>query len=101
MRRRVVLGARAERQLERLGAYIEERSGAARADSYTGRILSFCMSLSTFPERGTRRDDLTPGLRTIGFDRRVTIAFMVHSDVVAIVGIFYGGQNYAAALRGR
>ncbi|MGB5087418.1 MAG: type II toxin-antitoxin system RelE/ParE family toxin [Methylocystis silviterrae] len=55
--------------------------------------------LETFPERGTRRDDLRPGLRTIGFRRRVTIAFAVETDAVTIIGIFYGGQDLEAALQ--
>jgi toxin ParE1/3/4 len=41
-----------------------------------------------------RRDDLLPGLRTIGFERRITIAFVVTADTVLIEGIFYGGQDF-------
>ena len=41
-----------------------------------------------------------PGLRTTGFERRVTIAFVVASDTVLIEGIFYGGQDFEAAFRG-
>ena len=46
-----------------------------------------CQRLSTFPERGTRRDDLRPGMRTLGYRRRVTIAFTVTDETVAIVAI--------------
>jgi toxin ParE1/3/4 len=35
------------------------------------------MALEHFPERGTKRDDILKGLRTIGFERRVTIGFRV------------------------
>ena len=58
------------------------------------------MALETFPKRGTRRDDIRPGLRTMGFERRATIAFQVTSKEVVIVRIFYGGQDYERALRG-
>jgi toxin ParE1/3/4 len=34
-----------------------------------------CMALETFPAPGMRRDGTRPGLRTIGFERRATIAF--------------------------
>jgi hypothetical protein len=34
------------------------------------------------------------GLRTVGFERRVTIAFVVTADTVLIEGIFYGGQDF-------
>ena len=54
------------------------------------------MTLATFPERGTKRDDLAPGIRTIGFERRATIAFRVGDDTVRIVRIFYAGRDYDA-----
>jgi toxin ParE1/3/4 len=62
-------------------------------------IVDYCEKMETFPQRGTRRDDLRPGLRTIGFRRRVTIAFAVEADTVMIIGVFYGGQDFEAALR--
>jgi hypothetical protein len=43
-----------------------------------------------FPERGRRRDDLRPGLRIIGFGRRVTIAFHVAD---------YAGRDLRRAFR--
>ncbi|MDZ4366104.1 MAG: type II toxin-antitoxin system RelE/ParE family toxin [Afipia sp.] len=46
-----------------------------------------------FPERGTRRDDLSPGLRIVGFERRVTIAFVVEEDEVIVLNILYGGRE--------
>jgi toxin ParE1/3/4 len=55
-------------------------------------------SLRDFPMVGSPRDDLRPGLRTIGFRRRVTIVFVVKSTEVRIVGVFYGGQDFEAAL---
>lgn len=54
------------------------------------------MSFETSPERGTRRDDLLPGLRITGYRKSVTIAFQVAPDawVISIVGLFYDGQDY-------
>jgi toxin ParE1/3/4 len=49
--------------------------------------------------RGARRDDIRPGLRVFGFRRRVSIAFEVTAEVVTILGIFYGGQNFEAAFK--
>ena len=40
---------------------------------------------------------MLPGLRTIGFERRVTIAFMVTPDAVLIEGVFYGWQDFESA----
>ena len=97
---RVIFTPLAERQIDDLHAYISMRSGEDRADGYVGRIVSFCQGLMTFPDRGARRDDLLPGLRTIGFERRVTIAFMVTAGTVLIEGVFYGGQDFEQAFQG-
>lgn len=34
------------------------------------------------------------GLRTIGYKKRVVIAYAVLNETVAIVGIFYGGRDH-------
>jgi toxin ParE1/3/4 len=91
----------AERHIDQLHHYISSHANEARADSYIGRIIAFCQGLSTFPLRGTQRDDLLPGLRTTGFERRVTIAFMVTADAVLIEGVFYGGQDFEASFQDR
>jgi toxin ParE1/3/4 len=57
------------------------------------------LALATFPKRGTRRGDIAPGLRTIGFERRVTIAFRVLEGVVEIVTIAYAGRDFENGLR--
>lgn len=57
------------------------------------------MALRTFPERGTKRDDIRLGLRTMGFECRATIVFQVRRSEVVVVRIFYGGQDYERALR--
>jgi toxin ParE1/3/4 len=51
------------------------------------------------PERGARRDDIRPGLRTIGFERRATIIFQVTESEVLIVRILYGGRDADRVLR--
>ena len=94
----VVFTPRAEAHIDALHLYIAEQSGfESRADRYIQRIIDYCLSFSTFPLRGTQRDDILPGLRVIGFERRVMIAFMVTSDLVIIEGVFYGGQDYEGA----
>ncbi len=90
----------AEADLFALYRYIANEAGHAVAGAYIDRIELACMALETFPERGTRRDDIRPGLRTMGFERRATIVFQVKRAEVVIVRIFYGGQDYEVALRG-
>lgn len=73
--------------------YIAARDGAERAIGYIGRIEDCCRNLSVFPDRGNRRDDLRPGLRVLGFERRAVIAFHVSVDTVTILRILYGGRS--------
>jgi toxin ParE1/3/4 len=98
---KVVFRPQAEADLLALYRYIAEESGTVRAIEYVSRIEASCMALATFPKRGTRRDDIAPGLRTIGFERRVTIAFRVLKDVVEIVTIAYAGRDFEGEFRAR
>ncbi len=91
----------AESDLFELYRYIADESGPAVAGGYIDRIEAACMALGTFPERGTRRGDIRPGIRTIGFERRATIVFRVLAAEVVIVRIFHGGQDYERALRSK
>ncbi len=97
---RVIFTPLAERHIDRLHEYITKQASEERADGYVDRIVEFCNRLTTFPLRGTRRDDLLPGLRVTGFERRVNIAFVVTADAVLVEGIFYGGQDFEAIFRG-
>lgn len=79
--------------------YIAVEAGEIVAGGYIDRIETACLSLNTFPQRGTRRDDIAPGLRTIGFERRVLIAFRVGRSAVTITNILYGGRDFERVLR--
>lgn len=96
---RVSFRPRAEADLFGLYRHIVEEAGEAAAGTYIDRIEVACRALEVFPERGTRRDDIRPGIRTMGFERRATIVFQVKRMEVTIVRIFYGGQDYERRLR--
>ena len=53
-----------------------------------------------FPLRGVSREDIRPGLRLTHHKGRTVIAYAVDevSQRVAIVGVFYGGQDHEDAL---
>lgn len=89
----------AEADLFGLYRYIAEESGGAVAGAYIDRLEAACLALETFPKCGTRRDDIRPGLRTMGFERRATIVFQVLEAEVVIVRILYGGRDYERLLR--
>lgn len=99
MHYRVVLSPEAEAQLQALRRHIAKAAGRDVAARYTRAIVDFCRTLSTFPHRGTKRDDVQRGFRTVGFRRRATIVFSVGDDLVTVVGVYYGGQDFEAALR--
>lgn len=56
------------------------------------------MRLVDFPERGSLRNELGPGIRVVGFEHRIAIAFVVFDDRVEIVRLLYGGQDLERAL---
>jgi toxin ParE1/3/4 len=91
---KITFRPKAEADLFELYRYIAERVGHAIAGRYIDRIESACMALENTPARGTRRDDIRPGLRTIGFERRATIAFKIVGREVVIIRIFYGGRDF-------
>ncbi len=94
MTHKVVFRPIAENDLTALYQCIAENSGPDRAGAYIDRIEQACMALADFPFRGTQRDDLHPGLRITGFERRASIAFVVENDTVRILRIFYGGRDF-------
>lgn len=95
---RVVFRREALQQLEDLYDYIADAGSPDDAARYTDAIVTYCQGFTDFPNLGRARDDIRPGLRTIGYKRRVVIAFAVLDDTVAIVGIFYGGRDYETIL---
>ena len=96
---RIVFSPEADAQLVGIYRYIAREASPDVAERFTGDIVDYCEAFETFPERGTQRDDLRPGLRSVGFHRRVTIAFTVEEDIVTIIGVFYGGQDFEAILK--
>lgn len=96
MAHEVVFAPEARNDLVGLYLYIAERSGDVRALAYVERIEAYCHGFADFPERGTRRDDLVPGLRLIGFERRVTLAFHVDPGRVTFDRVLYAGRELPA-----
>ena len=62
----------------------------------------YCEGLATFPTRGRGRDDILAGLRITNYRRRAVNAFLVDAEaqIVSIVGVYYGGRDFEAILRG-
>lgn len=76
----------------------DARGETGVAIAYIRRIRIYCEGFAEFPERGARRDDFRPGVRVVGFERRIAIVFTFDDARVRIARIFYGGRDYTALL---
>lgn len=99
MRFQVIFTPEAEFQLKALYEYIAAEASPATAKRFTDAIVERCLNLNTMPHRGTPRDDIRRGLRTLSFRRRAMIVYTADAAQVAIVGVFYGGQDFEALIR--
>jgi toxin ParE1/3/4 len=97
-RYRVVLSRGAFQQLAGIEDWIGQGADTTTARRYREAIIAHCQRLERYPNRGTLRDDLRPGLRTIVFRKRVTIGYIVVGDEVQITGIVSRGRDIGGAL---
>ncbi|MDP3524328.1 MAG: type II toxin-antitoxin system RelE/ParE family toxin, partial [Hoeflea sp.] len=74
-RRDVVFAPEARADVLALYEWISAKAGPETALAYIGRIERYLNGFDLASERGRARDDIRTGLRVIGFERRVTIAF--------------------------
>jgi toxin ParE1/3/4 len=93
----VVVSPRASRDLRAIYDRIAEATSPEVAGQYVLRITDHLQSFELASERGSRRDDVRRGLRVVGFERRIAIAFTVTEREVTIQRVFYGGQNWRKA----
>ncbi|MDP3409671.1 type II toxin-antitoxin system RelE/ParE family toxin [Bosea sp. (in: a-proteobacteria)] len=98
-RYKIAFSPLAEADIEAVVDWIADQSGTRTARGFVDRIERRIESLKHFPVRGTSRDDLAPGLRLIGLERRVTIAFRVSDAEVTIERVLYGGRDLDRAFR--
>ncbi|MEF2074377.1 type II toxin-antitoxin system RelE/ParE family toxin [Consotaella aegiceratis] len=98
MRQRIVeFAPEALEDLRELYDWIADKAGPEIAFGYVERLEAHCRNMETAAERGHSRDDIRPGLRIVGFERRVTIAFRVSPSRVTILRVFYGGQDWTSS----
>ena len=92
--RRVEFHEDATCDLHALYNWIATAADPTIAIRYLERLEEYCQGFDLASERGVLRDDIRQGLRVVGFERRVTIAFAVEDERVIILRLFYGGQNW-------
>ena len=96
--RSVIFSPEARDDLVQIAEWITDAAGPIRALAYIDRLEAFCGKLELASERGSLREDIRPGLRIIGFERRITIAFAVDEASVTILRMFYGGRDWQPEL---
>lgn len=96
--RQVFFSPEAQDDLFALYDWIAEAASAGTAMAYVERIETYCLGFAHAAERGHRRDDIRPGLRIVGFERRLSIAFDVDDERVTILRVFYGRRNWEEIL---
>lgn len=99
MTRRIEFSPAANAELIELEDYIARRKSPAVAETYVTGIVAECLKLLDRPFQGRTLDDFRPGMRKLGFRRRVDIIFTVTDDLIQIGHVLYGGRDYEALIR--
>ncbi|MEE3154824.1 MAG: type II toxin-antitoxin system RelE/ParE family toxin [Pseudomonadota bacterium] len=95
----VQLSALAIDDLIALHQWVNAEADLPTADSYLARIEDRIATLASFPHRGSPRDDLIEGLRTLTFERRVLIAYTVEEAVVTVQRIINASRDLTPLLQ--
>jgi plasmid stabilization system protein ParE len=93
MKYTVRLSVAARQDVDALLEYLVPRAGEAAAQNYIDRLQTFLEAFQSFPKRGTVRNEIRDGLRIVGFERSLSIAFSVEEETVYILRIMSGGQE--------
>jgi toxin ParE1/3/4 len=95
----VQLSALAIEDLIALHQWVSAEADIPTADSYLARIEERIAALADFPHRGSPRDDLIAGLRTLTFERRLLIAYSVAGQVVTVQRVINALRDLGPAIR--
>ena len=95
---KVVLRPDAQADLNSIFNWAEQSAGPEQAHDYVRQIRRHYLDLRDFPNRGTDRSDLAPGLRTLAFKRRATIAYRVEGNAILVLRILHKGMDARRAL---
>lgn len=78
-----------------IAMWIAERADWDVARDYVARVEAACRRLAHFPLRGTPRDELGPGMRSIPFERRLVIVYRIEDETVEIIRCLASGRDPA------
>jgi len=91
------------RDLDAIAHWILDYAGPDAAAHKLSEIEAVIATLKTTPHKGSRRDEIAPGLRAIPAGRKAVIAFVVDDDIaeVLVYAVTYGGADWAMRIRAR
>ena len=89
---KIVWRRTAQRDLYELYEWISERADPDTAFAWTSGIEVHVAKLASFPDRGSPRDDIAPGVRTLNYRGRTIIAYLT-GDCVEILRVFHAGRE--------
>ena len=93
-RRQVELAASARIDLADLEASLSIAAGPRVSRNYLSRVRRFLSGLATAAERGRRADDIIPGLRIVGFERSLVVAYVVEDQRVVVLALRRAGWDW-------
>ncbi len=82
----------AQRDLYELYNWIAERADPDTAFAWTSAIEQHVAKLADFPDRGSLREDIAPGVHTLNYRGRTVIAYLT-GDCVEILRVFHAGRE--------
>lgn len=98
MTHEVVWHPQARNDLYDIYDWIADRADPAAALAFTSRIEAHVERLRDFPNRGTPRYQLSPGLRSTTFERRIIVTYRVEANEVLILRVIHAARDYAPLL---
>jgi len=89
--------------LDWIAGWISDYAGAPSAAAKINEIEQTIRSLALTPHKGSRRDEIAPGLRAIPAGRKGVVVFAVDDDLreVLIYAVSYGGADWVRRSRAR
>ena len=92
---RLVYSRAASRDFDSIYGWVIDSASRRTADRYAARLQTFCRRLTRYPKRAEVRDDILPGVRLIGFEKSVTVVFVIDESAqeVRILRLLYRGRR--------
>ena len=82
----LIVSPQAQRDLREIRSYTLQSWGAARADTYIGKIEDAFYSLLDNPEVGRERNDIKTGYRSIVIEKHI-LFYKIEKSEIHILGI--------------